>query len=145
MDDLIGDENGVSLSLSEEEEESKTIERACNNITLCKQKPKQSWRLKKEYPPPISHIPCNLCRNYSDDGRLVLKMELKHPWHLNKLRTNGGLLLSFLPLDDVAESPPVVNGKNEKDVGQSTIGEEGTLKENGNENGVGYVNGKIVL
>ena len=58
MDDLIGAENGVFLSLSEEEEEEKlqTIRRPCSDMTFCKQNPKPKTKREKEKGMPTTNI-----------------------------------------------------------------------------------------
>ncbi|XP_054796535.1 uncharacterized protein LOC129301930 [Prosopis cineraria] len=75
--------------------------------TMKKQSSGRKMRDKREFPPPIpllvsSHMPHELKRYCTSDGRLILREEKPSRRHFFRAhRANGRLILQLLPLDHV--------------------------------------------
>ncbi|KAF3445758.1 hypothetical protein FNV43_RR10935 [Rhamnella rubrinervis] len=110
MGELIGSESGVYIS-------SIDVEQILENQTSYSSRIHGKYRnrrnaTKKQYPPPIpslartgnlpGRMPWVLTRDYTTDGRLVMKgVRVKRHEFFHAHRENGRLILKLIPLDDV--------------------------------------------
>ncbi|XP_047324456.1 uncharacterized protein LOC124927985 [Impatiens glandulifera] len=117
---------------------------------------KRKEKTKKNYPPPIpllartenlaAHMPWNLRRYYTDDGRLIIEREkVRHHEYFQAYRSGGRLTLWLVPLDDVVypnqpPSPEADAVTDEKD-GQDEVKDDPTVENDDDDDGKLVISG----